>query len=125
MADPVRDFALDDDGDMAVANGDRVVVAGQDAVAQACKVKLKLFLKEIFLDQSLGVDYLGVVLVKNPDPIVVREAIRARLLSVADVIEVVGAQLLFSDPNDPRSASIAYSIRTNYSQTPITDTVSP
>jgi len=125
MADPVRDFALDADDDMAVANGDRVAIAGQDAVAQACKVKVKVFLKEIFLDQSLGVDYFGVVFVKNPDPIVVREAIRARLLTVADVTEVVSAQLLFDDPSDPRSASIAYSIRTSYSQTPISDTVSP
>jgi hypothetical protein len=124
MADPIRDFALDADDDMAVANGDRTVVSGQAAVAQACKIKVKLFLGEIYLDQSLGVDYLGVVLVKNPDPVVVREAIRVRLQSVADVTEVVGAQLVRDDPNDPRSASITYSIRTKYSQTPITDTVS-
>lgn len=120
MADPIRDFALDDSGDMAVANGDRATVSGLDAVRQACKVKVQLFLGEIFLDQSLGVDYLNQVLVKNPDPLVVRELIRARLASVADVTEVVGAQLV---KLPERGASLSYQIRTVYSATPVTDTV--
>lgn len=121
MADPIRDFGLDDSGDMAVVNGDRTVVAGLDAVRQACRVKVQLFLGEIFLDQSLGVDYLNQVLIKSPDPVVVRDIIRARLLSVADVTDVVGAQLV---KLPERGASITYQIRTTYSQTPVSDTVS-
>lgn len=121
MADPVRDFALDSDGDMAVANGDRTTVAGAAAVAQAVKIKVRIFLGEIFLNQALGVDYLNKILIKNPDPNVVRDEIRARLVSIADVTEVIGAQLI---QNPDRSASISYQIRTAYSATPVTDSVS-
>lgn len=120
MADPVRDFSLDDDGDLAVANGDRVLVAGRDAVKQGCQVKAKVFLGEIYLNQSIGVDYLNKILIKNPDPLVVREQIRARLLAVPDVLEVVGSQLTI-DSN--RAATITYQIRDAYSETPVSDSV--
>jgi hypothetical protein len=117
---PIRDFALDADGDMATVGGDRVLVGGIDAVAQAVKITLQLFLGEIFLNQAIGIDYINQILIKNPDPIIVRALIRDRLLAIPDVTDVVGANLVV-DSN--RSGSIAYQIRTVYSQIPISDTV--
>lgn len=121
MADPVRDFGLDADGDWDFTGGDRVLVSGEAAARQAVRVKVLTFLREIYLDEALGVDYLNVVLVKNPDPLAVREAIRARILSVADVTEVVGTNLELDRAT--REASISFRYRTIYSQTPITDSV--
>lgn len=117
---PIRDFALDANGDMATAGGDRVLVGGQDAVAQAVKITLQLFLGEIFLNQAIGIDYINQVLIKNPDPIVVRALLRDRLLTIPDVTDVVGANLVV---DGTRSGTLAYQIRTVYSQTPISDTV--
>lgn len=117
---PIRDFALDANGDMATAGGERVLVGGQDAVAQAVKISLQLFLGEIFLNQAIGIDYINQVLIKNPDPVIVRALIRDRLLAIPDVTDVVGANLVV---DGTRQGSIAYRIRTTYSATPISDSV--
>lgn len=122
MADPVRDFGLDADGDWDFTGGVRVLVSGEAAVRQGVRVKVLTFLREIFLDESIGVDYLNIILIKNPDPNAVREALRARILSVAGVTEVVGTNLDLDRAT--RRASISFKYRTIYSQTPITDTVS-
>jgi hypothetical protein len=122
VADPVRDLAIDDDGDLDFTGGDLNFVAGEAAVRQAVRIKVKTFTGEIFLDESIGVDYLNVVLVKNPDPLAVREAIRERIASVADVTEVVGSQLEVD--RSTRQASIRFQYRTIYSQTPVEDVVS-
>lgn len=122
MADPVRDFALDESGDMAFENGDRKVVAGAAAIKQGIQIKVKTFLGEIYADQSIGVDYLNLVLgVKNPDPLVVRDAIKARIESVADVTQVVGSQLTID--RSTRQGAITYKYRDAYSITPVEDSV--
>lgn len=121
MADPVRDFGLDPDGDWDFTGGDRVFVSGEAAVRQGVRIKVLTFLREIFLDESIGVDYLNVVLVKNPDPNAVREALRARIASVADVTEVVGTNLDLDRAT--RAAAISFKYRTVYSQTPVVDSV--
>lgn len=122
MADPVRDFKVDDNGDLDFTGGDQQLVSGEAAVRQGVRVKVKTFLQEIFLDQSKGVDYLNVVLIKNPDPLAVREVIRERIASVADVTDVIGSQLDLDAST--RQGTIRFRYRTVYSQTPITDTVS-
>lgn len=121
MADPVRDFAIDDSGDMAFANGDRAVVAGAAAVRQAVKIRVRIFLGEILLDQGRGVDYLNQILIKNADPLVVRELIKDRIASVPDVTAVVGADLQLDRAT--REATIRYSYRDVYSTNPVQDIV--
>ena len=79
---PIRDFLQDANGDLAVVNGDFArsggdsVDANQAAVKQAIAIRVKFFLAEYFLDESIGVDWLGQILVKNPDQVVVVELIR-------------------------------------------------
>jgi len=121
MADPVRDFAIDASGDLSIAGGDFSPVAGAAAVQQAVRIRVRTFLGEILLDQSLGVDYLNSVLVKNPDPLVIRQAILDQVSAIPDVTAVVGSQLVI---NPDRTASIKITYRTVYSETPVTDTVS-
>lgn len=52
--------------------GKAQLVRGAQAVAQAWKTHLTLFLGECFRDLSLGIDYPNVVLVKNPSIPVLR-----------------------------------------------------
>jgi len=120
MADPVRDFKEDASGDLAVIGGDFAGVSGIDAVKQGNKIRVRCILGEIELDESLGVDWLGQILVKNPDPIVVRELIREALADTPDVTSVVAADLRRISG---RSYSVAYTEETVFSSTPLADTV--
>lgn len=112
MADPVRDFLVDENGDMAIADGDFATVAGSEAVKQGVAVRLRTFLGEIWLDEAQGVDYLGQILVRNPHPVVVRELLRTAIAATPDVTKVLGAELV-TTPD--RQGSITYEVLTVYS----------
>lgn len=122
MADPIRDFLLDASGDLAVVNGDFATVSGAAAVEQGIAVRLKTFLGEIWLDESVGTPWVQQIMgVKNPDPVVVRELLAEQIASVPDVTQVVGADLQID--NVTRQATITYTVRTIYSTTPISGEV--
>lgn len=115
----IRDFLLDSvTGDLAVVNGDFAVVADVDAVPQGIQIRVKMFLGEYWLDESIGVDWLGQILIKNPNPVAVRELIRLAIADTPDVVEVTGAALVMNSSD--RSATITYTVRTIYSTTPRT-----
>jgi len=120
VADPVRDYALDENGDYLVVDGDYVFISGAAAVKQGIRIRILTWLKEIFLNQSLGVDYRDSILIKGADPLVVRALIAEQILAVPDVLEVRGAQLVV-DAN--REASIHYVYRDVYSTIPVEDAV--
>src|SRR5690554_5893008 len=105
--DPIRDFAADEDGEWIVTNGNFSAVGAQDAVAQGIRIRLRMFLGECYLDESVGVPYIDEILIKNADPLVVRADLQAAIASTPDVTNVVGAQLVEADDGS-RSASIAF-----------------
>jgi hypothetical protein len=112
---------MDSNGDLAAVAGDFALVGGdtaaanQAAVAQGIKIRVRMILGEYYLDEEVGVDWLGQILVKNPDPAVVRELIRQAIASTPDVLEVVGADLQLD--TETRTGSIPYSVITAYSTT--------
>lgn len=117
MADgPVRDFGMTATGGWAVAGNDFTSVAGSAAVPQGVKIRAQQWLGEVWLDESVGVDYEGRVLVKNPDPIEVRAEFMAAVESTPDVTAVVAAAL--DGPNALRGASLAIQVATVYSSDP-------
>lgn len=120
MADPIRDFLTDGNSDLAVVNGDFAPVAGQAAVQQGIAVRCRTFLGEIFLDQSQGVDYFGQVFIKNPNPINVRDQIRAAISEVPDITNLVGTQL---ELDSQRNASISFVVNTIYSAQPFVGSI--
>lgn len=121
MADPVRDFAGTQDGEWSIVNGDFSTVAGAAAVPQGIRIRVGMFLGECYLDESIGVDYLGVILVKNPDPLVVRAELQSPIADTPDVTNVSGAGLV-EDP-ETREASITYAADSIYSEQPFVDTI--
>jgi hypothetical protein len=110
----VRDFLLDDDGDFAVVNGDFATVADLAAVVQGVEMRILFFLGEYFLDESIGVDWFGKVLKKNPNPLEVREELRRAIASTPDVLEVTSLALTI-DP-ETRQGTIGYTVRTIYNR---------
>jgi len=116
VADLVRDFLADDSGDLAVVNGDFALVAGADAVPQGIDCRVKAFLGEIYLDETQGVAWVEDILVKNPDPIVVREAIRDAILDTPDVTDVISQDFTLVG----RDATTDYSVATVYSTETLT-----
>ena len=121
---PVRDFKLNEDGDRVAVRGDWALsgstptmgvseakTADLDAVGQGIRTRVRMFLGEYWLDESIGVDWLGQILVKNPNELAVRELIRKAIANTPDVIDVVGGRL---DPLGNREYRIAYKVRTTY-----------
>lgn len=69
----MSDLAIDPlTDDLLLVAGAAQLVTGPEAVAQAWKTHLTLFLGECFRDRSLGIDYQNTILVKNPSITVIR-----------------------------------------------------
>lgn len=112
MAGKVRDFLLDANGDIAVINGDFAVVADAPAVKQGIQVRTQMFTGDCYINLDVGVPWREDVLIKDPDPNLVREVIGARIASVPDVLNVAGAEL--SIDGATREGSIGYQVDSVY-----------
>jgi hypothetical protein len=106
----VLDFALDANGDLAIGGGDFSLVADLAGIEQLADIALSTVLGEWFADQSLGVDWFGVILVKNPNLIVARAILRAALLAVPGVISVDELDITI---DKTRRATITWSATTD------------
>ena len=82
----VLDILLDTGGDYKISDTGDIILT--QSVRQAIKIRLKWFLGEWRLGPLLGLDYWGTVLVKNPNLVKVRQAIRDEILSVEEVTGV-------------------------------------
>lgn len=69
----MADIALDTDpdsptfNDVQVVNGDLLLVDGKEAIKQHVIQRLRIFLGEWFLDNTIGLPFFDQILVKNPD----------------------------------------------------------
>lgn len=86
------DILLDPGGDLKVSEtGD---ISLTQSVRQAIRIRLLWFLGEWRLGPLMGLDYWGTVLVKNPNMVKIRQAIRNEILSVDEVTNVNDVQLI-------------------------------
>lgn len=116
----VRDFKSDADGEWVAEGGDFATVADGDAVPQGIRIRVGMFLGECYLDESIGVDYIDSIYVKNPDPLLVRSLLERAILGTPDVTNVVGAALV---KGDNRAYSISYAASTRYGSDPVSGQV--
>jgi len=114
--EPVRDFLVDSDGDLAIVNGDFATIAGEKAVLQGIKCRVQMFEGECFLDESVGLPWLTQILVKGANTTAVRAILTSAIAATPDVTAVTGAQLQFTSRRD---ASISYEVTTIYSSVPL------
>lgn len=125
---PITDFLLDSTtGGLAVINGDFAVVGGQtnaqniEAVRQGIQTRLRLYLGEDWLNETDGTPWFQVVLVKNPNPTTINQALTAQIAATPGVTSVTQVDFAFDRPN--RRATISYTVTTAYSSAPLTGTV--
>jgi hypothetical protein len=83
------DLFINEDGQFVLLNGDLAFVQDVDQVAQNIRFRLKTFRGEWFLDNSLGVDWYGVVFVKTPDMASIQREILTQVEAVENVSSVV------------------------------------
>jgi hypothetical protein len=112
----VRDFKSDSSGEWVVEDGDFATVADAEAVPQGIRIRVGMFLGECYLDESIGVDYIDSIFVKNPDPLLVRSLIETAISGTPDVTNVIGAQLVKVSGRD---YSISYTADTIYADEPL------
>jgi|FreactcultureFD7_1027221.scaffolds.fasta_scaffold08087_2 hypothetical protein len=92
--------------------GDVLLINGPERVAQDLKIALLTFLGEYFLAPNVGVDYLGSILVKNPDRILIESILRAVASEVRDVLQVLELTLLID--HEARKLGVATVVQTPY-----------
>lgn len=103
------DFLMADSGDLAIVNGDFALVSGVDETVQFIKQRLRLFLAEWFLDETLGLPYFDDVFIKNPNPAALDSIFKKYIINLPGVQELTAFSLDF-DPAT-RNLTITASIR--------------
>lgn len=106
------DLLLDASGDLAQADdGDLALATGLDGIAQLARTSLELWLGEWWLDEEIGVDYEGQVLVKNPHMVAVRDLLRRELLAVTGIVDVLALDL--AQDTTTRTLSVTFRASTD------------
>jgi len=114
-SDPL-DVKLDVDGDLDV---DPVLgitfVAGLPGIAQLCRIAIRLFLAEWFLDLQRGVPWYQEILAEKFDADLIRSRLITALLRVPGVTGVVSLIPIFNAQT--RRVSVTYSVSTGFGDT--------
>lgn len=84
-----RDILLDSDGNRVFIAGDYGFADGDQAVKQGIECRVGLFRAEYWLDESKGVPYFELILIANPNPLVVRAEVGRAIAETPDVTNVV------------------------------------
>lgn len=92
------DFAMDENGDIAIVNGDFYFVTGIDATIQYLNQYLRLFLTEWFLDETQGIPYLDEIFIKNPNPVTIDSIFKAKIIQCPGIIELLAFSLSIDSP---------------------------
>lgn len=103
-----RSFLLTDDGDLDTSKGTLQFATGLQAVKQAVRASILLFLGEWFLNTDEGTPWKQEILgKKNPNVAFVQSTLRARIARVPGVQTVDEVTIDYSPGN--RSASVSFS----------------
>lgn len=88
------DLALSDvDGDVVIDNGDLLRVENADAIEQNISQRLKIYLGEFFLDQTVGIPYFQSILVKKANLAVVDAVLKDTIINTLGVLELIEFEL--------------------------------
>lgn len=102
-----NDIQMTRSGDIALSRYD---ILTTDSIEQAIVIKLRWFFAEWVYDTSLGVDWLGKVLVKNPNSLLIRRMIEDTIMSVDGVLSV--EDLTLSVDKSTRIGTISFKVHT-------------
>ncbi len=93
------------EGDLALENGNFVLIDGSELVRQSILSRFRFFLGEWFLDVREGVPYFRDILVKSPDRDIVRSVFRQVLADTPGVLNILSFEILY----DAQARTIRFS----------------
>lgn len=115
----MSDLEVDANGNVVLTAGsDLSIVTGRQAVMQELRIKLRTFFREWWLDESLGVDYLGEVLIRDFKASQADREIRRNILQVPNVRTVKSIDI--SVNQSTQTATIRAIVTDIFSNEPIT-----
>jgi hypothetical protein len=80
-------------GDLDIQNGQLVLIEGQEEIKQHLEQRLRAFLGEWFLDQSIGLPYFDDILKKNVISSEVESIFINEILSTPGVVRLLSFEL--------------------------------
>ncbi|WP_314625417.1 hypothetical protein [uncultured Selenomonas sp.] len=108
-----HDLAMDmATGDLALRDGDVLLIDNAERVAQQILITLRFWLGEWFLDVQDGIPYLDYVLVKSPNLLHIRQIFTEAIEKIEGVQRVEEMKFAFDVKN--RSLRVDYEVSTNY-----------
>lgn len=118
LSTDVRDFLLDADGDFVITT-DLSLVSGLDAIVQECRIRMRTFLEEWFLNLDVGVPWYQRILGAKPAAAIeaARTYINRTLLQVEGVTRVAALDVTFVGTT--RALRIAWQVQTAFGDTPV------
>jgi hypothetical protein len=96
----MRTLELDNNSDLVIRNYSLQIVDGMDAIRQSVQSRLRLFLGEWFLDTRRGVDYHGLILIKQPNRATVESTLKREILSAPGVESLESFELQDSEDEE-------------------------
>jgi hypothetical protein len=120
---PVRDLALDSDGDLELSAGRARLTAEEDGenVSQRLRVRLRLWRGDFALDTRVGVPFRRWLGVKGEASVALAEAVLRRAVATCPGVGRVDA-FAFALDRATRAASVTFSVTTN-TGVPVSDRV--
>lgn len=107
------DIALHaNDHDIIIKDGDFLIIDNAERVAQQIKVRILTFLGEWFLDNTHGIPYLEYILVKQPNPALIKQILSEQISAVNDVKSLTSIELDYAVKN--RTLIVNYEVTTDF-----------
>lgn len=102
---------LDDEGDLLVENGDLVLTTpGFESIKLNLRQNLRFFSSEWVFDERIGLPFIGEIITKNPDPVIVDSVFKRAILNTAGVVELTFIEY---DLSPERALTINFKALTN------------
>jgi hypothetical protein len=76
--------------DILVETNDLVIVSGVDAIMQNLKIRLRTYIGEWAFDTSVGVDYYGILFIKDPSIPSIEAMIKSVILKTEGILRITG-----------------------------------
>ena len=83
------DLRLGSNHDLLIVNNDFDFVYNIDKVRQNLKIRLQSFINDWYLDITDGIDYYGIIFVKDPDMNLIDSVIKTIILETDGIIEIL------------------------------------
>lgn len=103
---PIRDVLLDAQGNRVLVAGDLGRADGIQAIKQGIQTRVLLWEGEYWLNLAEGVPYRRLILIRNPNPIIIKAEIGKAIAATPDVSQVVA--VTYTDDPLTRAGTVAY-----------------